>query len=284
MENTENADQNSAQAQGSGESSGNSSGNSASEIRDAEFREYPEEERFEAKRRYAHARGIDNSDGNTGNERASAALDKNRGYSRSGQAESVEPKNNMYTQPTILPVPISGFGFGGYGAAAAPVAPAVGYGNDYGSFAVLQALNNIHGDVKDAECSVKDSIMVSNSQRQTAELANLTRVCDVEKEAIKAGFESRLEAKETKADLLARIEECCCDMKLMNVETRNFITEKFCDLERRTDKDFASIKEREDAREIANLRLALTKCETLENNTGLASSIINALKSTGVIK
>lgn len=102
-----------------------------------------------------------------------------------------------------------------------------------GDLHILNALNDIHGDVKDAECSVKDSIMVSNSQRQTAELNLHNRLCEAEKAAIDAKWAGITQTKNSEASLMARIEECCCDMKVQNLELKNYIGEKFCDLERR---------------------------------------------------
>lgn len=109
-----------------------------------------------------------------------------------------------------------------------------------GDLSILQALADLHGDVKDAECSVKDSIMVSNSQRQTAELNLHNRLCEAEKASIEAKWAGITQTKETESRLLARVEECCCDNKMMNLDLKQFVTEKFCDLERRELEDEVS--------------------------------------------
>ena len=74
--------------------------------------------------------------------------------------------------------------------------------------------------------------MVSNSQRQAAELNLHNRLCEAEKAAITANFESRIAVKDTEARVMSRLEECCCENEkmLLGLETR--LNEKFCDIEK----------------------------------------------------
>lgn len=217
-----------------------------------------------------------------------------------------EQEESMNT-PTILPIPVSGYGaFGGYPAPVAPaVAPAYGgLGTDFYSYnAALMASENACRGIeatKESEADVKDAIMLANTQRQVAEFNNLNRVCEVEKEAIKAGFEARLESKETKAGLLAAIKDsttdlsrqlemCCCDIKLQNVENRAHLNEKFCEtnsnidnkffgLERRMDKEFDAIRERECQSREAALRDQVVALQTTQNNGSIVSSLVAALE------
>lgn len=143
--------------------------------------------------------------------------------------------------------------------------PTVGYSPDcWGDYVILNALADIRGEVKDAECATKDAIMESNSQRQNAELSLHNRLCEAEKEAIKANLESRLATKETEATLLARIEECCCENEKMILALETKMNEKFCDLERR-----------ELNREIAELRQ-----DKIDGVSGTQTSLLKSILDT----
>lgn len=103
----------------------------------------------------------------------------------------------------------------------------------YGEFAILQAIARLPGDIKESEADVKDSVQVLTNLMSSNHLFLLDKVCQSEKAAIENRAILLAETKETKAVLAAQIAECCCDMKMQNLELKQFITEKFCDLERR---------------------------------------------------
>lgn len=278
--------------------------NSGSEVRDVQFRDFSPKERFDTLNRqrvYGTARGRDFSDGNTGNEsNSSSALEGSR-RGRSGRSYGrqenkgnqefggktvvlvptpVETKEENMNNQTILPVPVTGYGFGGYGGApvAAPIAAPVGAYEGYGSWAILQSLTDIATTVKDAECSTKDAIMVSNSQRQTAELSLHNRLCESEKEAIKAGFAAVTATKDAESRLLSEMKEGFCDIRSDIKDVTINVNEKFCDLEHNLDRRFDAIERREDKREIHQLRDQLAQAKESANDSNLAATIINALK------
>lgn len=284
----------------SSSSSGNSGGSSPSGARGIDSSGYTPGESKGARRFSPQVRYEEEYYPSSGARRGSGGQSqREQSYQQGNQPiylvdSSNNNKENMKECNNYIPMPLGAFGAGlGYGGvgAIAPVA-ATGLGGDFYAFeAAKDAAKNACDAVeatKEAECSIKDSIMMSNSQRQTAELNLHNRLCEAEKAAITANYESRIAVKDSESRLMARIEECCCDMKLMNVEQTNAINEKFCDLERRNDKEFDRIREREDKREIAQLRSSLENCETKENNTelvnGITSGLLNALKLGGVIK
>lgn len=103
----------------------------------------------------------------------------------------------------------------------------------WGDLTILNALADVRGEIKDAEGSVKDAILESNSQRQVAELNLHNRLCEAEKAAIQANYESRIAVKDSEARIMARLEECCCDNEKGILELRNHVDNKFSGLERR---------------------------------------------------
>lgn len=138
--------------------------------------------------------------------------------------------------PTILPVPIGGLGGYGYGAAA-PVAPAYGglSGDFYSYQAALMASENAckaAENVKDSEADIKDSIQILSNNLDAKNLVLLQKVCDNEKAAIENRAILLASTKEDKNQLQMQIAECCCDMKTQNLELKQFITDKFCDVEK----------------------------------------------------
>jgi len=270
-------------------------------IRDAKYREVPMRHRrdylYDDGFEQGYARGVDASNGNTGNEdRASYALNKNRsrrsydrGYMSEEEGQNYKNnENNMYNSPTIVPVPVGGGfgGFGGYGGAQA-VAPA--YGGpaliplEDKTCEILLAIGDTRSDVKDSESRTGNSIHHLQDTITTNQFTTLSKICDVEKEAIRNNGELSAKILQTENALSRQIETCCCDLKLQHAEDRAHQDEKFCALERRTDKDFADIKEREDARQIRTLQEDLALCKNTQNNSALAAAMIEAMKCAGVI-
>lgn len=105
--------------------------------------------------------------------------------------------------------------------------------NKDGEFAILTALAGIAADIKESEGDIKESIQIQTNFISNNQTAMLQKICDAEKAAIENRAIILAENKETKFALSAQLAECCCDMKTMNLELKQFITEKFCDLERR---------------------------------------------------
>jgi len=132
--------------------------------------------------------------------------------------------------------------------------------NKYGEFAILQSLADARADIRDVEADVKERITISDNQRQVAELNLHNRLCEAEKAAITANYESRIAVKDSESRLMARIEECCCENKEMLLALENRVNDKFCDLEKTRLQD-----------EIAELRE--------EKADGVNSSLMSAISS-----
>lgn len=103
----------------------------------------------------------------------------------------------------------------------------------YGEFAILTAIANLGAVVKDSEAALKESNQVQTNFINQNQNVLLQKVCDTEKAAIENRGIILAEVKETKFDIVTALKECCCDMKTMNLELKQFITDRFCDLERR---------------------------------------------------
>lgn len=137
------------------------------------------------------------------------------------------------------------------------VVPCYG-GESYGAWAILQSLADARADIRDVEANVKERISVSDNQRQVAELNLHNRLCEAEKAAIQANYESRLAVKDSEARIMARLEECCCTNEKMILELKNHVDAKFSGLERRALQD-----------EIDELRE--------QKEDGVNSSLLNAI-------
>lgn len=87
-------------------------------------------------------------------------------------------------------------------------------GYDLTGIANLETAADIRADVNDVKSEVKGAIIDSNTQRQTADLFNITRSFEGEKEALRARFDSRLETKEAVTKLSDKID----DLKTFNSE------------------------------------------------------------------
>src|SRR5882762_1421738 len=77
--------------------------------------------------------------------------------------------------------------------------------NKYGEFSILQSLADARADIRDVEADIKERISVSDNQRQVAELNLHNRLCEAEKAAIMANYESRIAVKDSEARLMSRI-------------------------------------------------------------------------------
>lgn len=130
--------------------------------------------------------------------------------------------------------------------------------NDYGDWAILQSLADTRADVRDVEADIKERISISDNQRQVAELNLHNRLCEAEKAAIQANYESRIAVKDSEARLMARLEECCCENEKMILALENHV-----------DKKFSSLERRELEEEIAELRQEKTDGV----NNGIASTL-----------
>lgn len=189
-----------------------------------------------------------------------------------------EPKENMNQFPYwgAFGTPFAGGFGGGYGG------PALVPLEDK-SCEILMSLGDVRGEVKDAECSTKQAIMESNTQRQAADLNLHNRLCEAEKASITANFEGRIATKDAFNTLQAQLAKCCCDQEMATMRLENNINEKFCALERRQDKEFDEIRSREATAREADLRERLADCRLRENNQALAQAILGAFQCAGAV-
>ena len=164
--------------------------------------------------------------------------------------------------PTILSTGGSNDGLGGGGALGLLGLAALFGGNGFGnrngsgtceppaSFAyaqraadnsseLLASLGKSEGDIKEAF----NAGLHRNQIENAAHFSNLNnRLCDTEKEAIKAGYEARLESLQTKSDLLANQNANTISIKDDIKDFRFSVDKDFCRLNSDLDKRFHHIE------------------------------------------
>lgn len=177
--------------------------------------------------------------------------------------------------PVILNTPATGGGFGDNGSLLSTVvlASLLGVRGGFGgglatgdttsgaalayaqraadnSSALLTSVTKAEGDIKEATNAAVQRLQIENAVNFN-KLDN--RLCDAEKEAIKAGYEARIESLNTKSDLLANqnantisIKDDVKDFRFANdkqfCETNTNIDKQFCSLEHSLDKRFQCLE------------------------------------------
>lgn len=115
---------------------------------------------------------------------------------------------------------------------------------DYVGCTTLAALADVRGEIKDVEAGIKERISVSDTQRMTETLNLHNRLCESEKAAIEAKFEGRLETKDAIEKINNKIEHCCEEQTEALTAFKDFVAEKFCDLEKRElEEEISSLKQ-----------------------------------------
>jgi hypothetical protein len=103
---------------------------------------------------------------------------------------------------------------------------------------MLAAIGKSEGDVKEAFNAGIHRMQIENS----AHFSNLaSKLCDTEKEAIKAGYEARIESLQTKSDLLANQNANTISIKDDIKDLRFDVDSKFCHLNNSMDKQFCDV-------------------------------------------
>lgn len=177
------------------------------------------------------------------------------------------------SSPVVVNTPASGGGYGDNGLLSTILIASMlggrGFGN-YGNngtcepsathaFAQRAADNSsqLLSTVTKAEGDIKEAFSAGQHRAQIEQAGHFTalfnRSCEVEKEAMKSGYEARLEALQTKSDILANqnqntisIKDDIKDFRFETAknfcDTNNLITSKFCDLDHTLDKQFRGIE------------------------------------------
>lgn len=103
---------------------------------------------------------------------------------------------------------------------------------------LLTAVTKSEGDIKESVNATAHRNQIENA----GHFGRLNdRLCDAEKESIKAGYEARLEALQTKSDLLANQNANTMSIK-DDIRTLHIAQDKsFCELQHRLDKDFCRL-------------------------------------------
>lgn len=179
-------------------------------------------------------------------------------------------KKNMsteYASPVINNIPDGGGNDGGLGALAgilpiALLAPLLGLGRGFG--------RGGEGEGRNFEAVIAEQVGDVRHEIGEAVSSLKSEICDSEKEAIKAGFEARLEAKESKFDLSNKI-----DCKVGEVEKsvefmRVDMDKQFCHVERMLDEKFTRLEIAHKNEEIQSLKARIAVQDTV-------TSILTAL-------
>lgn len=103
---------------------------------------------------------------------------------------------------------------------------------------LLTSVTKAEGDIKEATAAAIARMQLENAMNFSS---LKDRSCEVEKEAIKAGYEARLEALQTKSDLLANQNQNTISIKDDIKDLRFDMDSKFCHLNNSIDKQFCAL-------------------------------------------
>lgn len=103
---------------------------------------------------------------------------------------------------------------------------------DYSTCTTLAAIADIRADVRDVEADVKERVSISDNQRQVAELNLHNRLCDAEKAAIEAKWAGITQTKDSEMHLKSAIDHCCEEQTEALTAFKDFVAEKFCEIEK----------------------------------------------------
>lgn len=133
-------------------------------------------------------------------------------------------------------------------------------------------LADLRAEVNNVKSSIKESILEQTIDNQ-GEFRNLDdRLCDSEKEAIKAGYESRIQTLELGNSLSNKID---CEIGQVKEKMNHFevnVDKQFCSLSHEMEKGFHKVEERELKEENRELRERLFRdSQNTQTNTLLTA-------------
>lgn len=139
------------------------------------------------------------------------------------------------------------------------------------------AAMDIKHEIWKAESDVQKAIQVQTNYINQNNLNLHNRLCESEKAAIEAKYESIIAIKDNTLAVIKEVEHCCEENTEMLTAFEKSVDEKFCNVEKLISDKFCA----------AEKQILLDRIATLESaaNSGtIASAVASALKTTGVIK
>lgn len=139
---------------------------------------------------------------------------------------------------------------------------------------------DIKHEIWKAESDVQKAIQVQTNLLNTNNINLHNRLCESEKAAIEAKYESRLEIKDAVVRLNEKVDS---ESEIVKNKINHFersVSDKFCDLERRLDKNFCELKERELQEQICSLKGQLTSANSASQTASIVAQVIDALGGT----
>jgi hypothetical protein len=156
----------------------------------------------------------------------------------------------------------SGNGFG-YGYAFADI-PA--------RTATLQNTSNLRYDVARAESEIKGSIHDQSLGHGEAFRDSLRESFESRLEAVKSGYEARLENKESKFDIITKVDREADIIKMQIREFRHDVDRRFCETNKNIDDKFAQLEIRDCNDKVAELRLRVQELQSSRVDSGAAKA------------
>lgn len=132
-------------------------------------------------------------------------------------------------------------------------------------------------DVWEAESEIQQSIQRLTNFVNQNNLSLHNRISETQKSAIEAKYESKLEVREAVDKIKDKVDAESDKIKDKLDTFRAETKDNFSDLERRMDKQFTAIKEREFQAEITDLRSELHDTKTAAQTQGIVSQVVEAL-------
>lgn len=174
-------------------------------------------------------------------------------------------------------------GRGGLGGYNANGVGGTALATELGTLFNQQEIGSTRRDVKDSESEIRESLL--NQQiANGAEFRSLDgKLCGIDKESMRGAFEAQISGLKSTYELSNKVDHKTdmIDNKINHLEVN--VDKQFSSLKQELLIGLDKIREREQLREIENLRRQNDQLFSRATNEDLIKSMIGALKATGVI-
>lgn len=173
---------------------------------------------------------------------------------------------------TILAASLIGGGIGGFNRGYAPATV------DMGTLLTEKSNGDTRRDVKESESEIRESIH-QNSHNTSSEFRGLEgRLASIDKEALASRYESQIASKDATVYLDGRIDTQTSQLRDQVNCFSNGVDRQFVDLRYEIQRGLQDIKDREMAREIADLRRDKEAAERQNQSQSIVNALLSVLR------